>query len=183
MKFPLLAALLAVSLPAAAIEYTGFAAERSQVVFVSKQMNVPVEGHFKTFDGDIRFDPSKPAEGKANLQVELASIDTGLEEANQEVAGPDWFDVAKHPRARFESTSVEPLGQQRYRISGKLTIKGTTHDISTEASFEPGDASGAFSGSFKIKRSDYDIGEGIWGDTSVVADEIEIRYRIAAPAR
>ena len=182
MKRSLLACLLAVTLPAAAGEYSGFAADQSRVSFVSTQMNVPVEGRFQRFGGEIHFDPATPTTGSARLEVELQSIDTGLEEADEEVASAEWFDIAKHPKAVFESSAVEALGDQTYSIRGTLTIKGTTREIATEARFEPG-AIGAFSGSFKLMRSDYAIGEGMWSDTSVVADDIEIRYRIAAPAQ
>ena len=182
MKRSIISCLLALSLPAMASEYSGFNADASRVSFVSTQMNVPVEGRFERFSGNIRFDPDAPTSGSARLEVELASIDTGLEEADEEVASAEWFDIARHPNAVFESSAVEPIGNQTYRINGTLTIKGKTHEIATEARFEPG-AVGAFSGSFKLKRSDYAIGEGMWSDTSVVADEVEIRFRIAAPAQ
>ncbi|MCB1907084.1 MAG: YceI family protein [Rhodocyclaceae bacterium] len=184
MTRSLIGCLLGLTLvvPAMANEYSGFRPGESRVSFVSTQMNVPVEGRFKRFDGSIHFDPDAPAGGSAHLEVELASIDTGLEEADEEVASAEWFDIAQHPKAIFASSSVEPLGNQLFRIHGQLTIKGKTREIVTDARFEPG-AVGAFSGSFKLLRSDYAIGEGMWSDTSVVADEVEIRFRIAAPAQ
>ncbi len=183
MKTIVALALGLVALPVPAADYAGFLTARSQVEFVSTQMNVPVKGRFGRFDGQIRFDPAKPADGQARLEVELASIETGLDEADAEVAGPDWFDVANHPKAIFESTSVTPLGDQAYRINGTLSVRGTTRDIATEARFAEQDGAGVFSGSFIMKRKDFGVGQGIWGDTSVVANEVEIRYQLAAPAR
>lgn len=170
-------------LPAGAAEYAGFLPEKSKVEFVSTQMNVPVEGKFAKFSGQINFDPQQPTSGKARLQVELASIETGLDEANAEVAGADWFDVAKHPKATFESSTVEALGNDRYRIKGTLTIRGKSREVSTQASFSNQGGAGVFAGSFTLLRKDFGVGQGIWGDTSVVANEIEIRYQLAAPAK
>jgi len=183
MKILVTLALGLAALPSLAAEYAGFLPNKSQVDFVSTQMNVPVNGRFGKFEGQIRFDPAKPAEGQARLEVVLASIETGLDEANAEVAGADWFDVAKHPKAIFESTAVESLGNQMFRIQGKLTIRGTTQPVTTEARFTEQGGAGIFAGSFKMNRKDFGVGQGIWGDTSVVANEVEIRYQLAAPAR
>ena len=135
MKMIVTLALGLAALPALAAEYAGFSPAKSQVEFVSTQMNVPVKGRFGRFEGQIGFDAAKPTDGKARLEVELASIETGLEEADAEVAGADWFDVANHPKAVFESNSVTPLGNQAYRIDGTLTVRGTSQPVSTEARF------------------------------------------------
>lgn len=167
---------------AAAAGYAGFQSAESRVGFVSKQMNVPVEGRFKKLDGRLAFDPARPAEGSARLEIDLASIDTGLDEANQEAVGKEWFDVARFPRASFESSTVEALGGNRYKISGKLTIKGRSHPVATTATFSQKGPLGIFEGSFTLQRSDYGIGEGIWSTFETVANEVKIDFRIAAPA-
>ena len=65
-------------------------------------------------------------------------------------------------------------------MNGKLTIKGTSREVSTPVTFSTNGSVGVFEGTFTIKRSDYAVGEGIWEDYTVVADEIQIKFRIVA---
>ena len=122
--------LLVLAAPLAhAQRVTAVAADRSAITFVSKQMNVPVEGKFGKFTADILFDPSRPSESKVTIEVELNSIDTGSDEANTEVKGKSWFDVKSFPSAKFVSTAVKVLGSGRYEAVGKLTIKARTREV------------------------------------------------------
>jgi len=91
-KIALLAGMLALwaSCSAQAVEFNQLQADKSAVSFVYKQMNVPIEGGFKRFHGQISFDPAKPALARAEIDIELASIDAGSDEANDEVAGKLW---------------------------------------------------------------------------------------------
>ena len=84
MKLPAVLLAAAISHSAMAVEYTRFQADQSKLEFVSTQMNVPVEGRFKRFNSEIRFDPAEPASGSARIEIPVASIDTGLEEADEE---------------------------------------------------------------------------------------------------
>lgn len=179
MKLPTLALTAAfVAAAAMAAELTRFIPEKSQITFVSKQMGVPVDGRFKKFDAKIAVDPSKPENGKAQLEIDLASIDTGSGDADAEVKGKSWFNTAAFPRASFVSSQVRALGGGRYEALGKLTIKGTTRDIAAPFSVKPEAGGALFDGGFTLNRLQFKIGEGAWSDTSTVADEIQIKFRI-----
>ena len=154
--------------------------DKSAIVFVSKQMNVPVEGKFGKFSAQLAFDPAQPSQGRVQVEVDLASIDTGSEEANDEVKSKGWFDVKNHPTARFVSSSVKSLGAGRYEVAGKLTVKGRSKDVSAPFTFKPAGAGGMFEGAFALKRLDYGIGEGAWSDTDTVANEVQIKFRFSA---
>ena len=65
-------------------------------------------------------------------------------------------------------------------ISGKLTIKGKTIDVSFPMTVKKEGAVQVFEGSLPIRRLIFNIGEGEWKDTSVVADEVVIRFRVLA---
>jgi polyisoprenoid-binding protein YceI len=114
------------------------------------------------------------------VELELASIDTGSEEANDEVKGKGWFDVKNHPTARFVSSSVKSLGAGRYEVAGKLTIKGRTREVVAPFTLKPFGTGAVFDGAFVLKRLDYGIGEGVWSDTDTVADEVQVKFHIAA---
>ena len=160
----LLGALLATS--ALAAELTLFSPEKSQVTFVSKQMGVPVDGRFRRFDAKIAVDPAKPEAGRAQIDIDLASIDTGNGDADAEAKGKNWFNTAAFPKASFASTQVRALGNGRYEALGKLSIKGTTRDIAAPFSIKPEGNGAWFDGGFAINRLQFKIGEGVWADTA-----------------
>lgn len=179
-----IAAGLALALPAlAAGTYSRVLPEKSSLAFVSQQMGVSVDGTFRKFAATLDFDPAKPEAGKATLDIELASIDAGGPEANDEVKGKNWFDVKQFPTARFVSTSVKPLGNNKYEVRGQMSIKGKTREVAAPFTLKPEGAGAVLEGSFPLKRLDYGVGTGAWGDTSVVADEVQIRFRLAVAGK
>lgn len=117
-------ALLATANLAHATEYGTILAGKSTLTFTSKQMGVPVDGSFRKFATTLTFDPAKPANASARLELDLSSIDAGSPDANNEVVGKPWFNLKAFPTATFVSSSVKPLGGDRYELTGKLTIKG-----------------------------------------------------------
>jgi len=176
-----LAALL-LTAGAQATEFNRLLVDKSAISFGYKQMNVPLDGRFQHFNGRISFDPDKPALARAEIDIELASIDVGFAEGNDEVAGKLWFNTKQFPVARFVSTSIKPLGNNRYEVTGKMSIKGRTLDAKTPATFRQQGELGVFEGSFVLKRGDYGIGEGMWADYGTVANEVQIRFRLVAAA-
>ncbi|MGI9025507.1 MAG: YceI family protein [Burkholderiaceae bacterium] len=151
---------------------------QSEVAFISKQMGVPVQGKFERFDGQVNVDPAKPETGKVSFTVDLASAALGTAEAVAELKKPDWFDVAKFPSATFQSSSIKSLGNGKVDVTGKLTIKGISNEIHVPMTLvQQGDILKA-SGEFTIRRLDYRIGAGEWGDTSLVANEVLIKPRL-----
>jgi len=174
---------LLLAAPAAhAIEYSQFQAAKSSLSFVSKQMNVPVEGRFRNFRSTLAFDPARPAAARAELEIDLASIDAGSKEANDEVVGKAWFNVKEFPVAKFVATSIKPLGGNRYELAGKMSIKGRSRDLVTPVTVTTEGKSASIDGALVLKRADYGIGDGVWADFSAVANEIQIKFRIVASA-
>jgi len=177
-------ALLAASLllavapaPASDIDYA-----QSRIGFTFRQMNVPVEGSFRKFHARLRFDDKHPETSRAEFEVDLASIDTGAPDGDTEAQRKLWFDTATHPTAKFVSSSVKRLAPDRYEITGKLTLKGRTRDLSVPVELTRAGADRRFTGSFVLKRLEYAIGEGPWADVETVADEVQVRFRIVQRA-
>ena len=156
-------------------------AAKSYIRFVTKQMNVPVEGKFKKFDATVSFDPKKPEATKAEFEVELASIDMGAPDGEEEAKRPLWFNTAAFPKAKFVASSVKALGPGKYEASGALTIKGTTQTITTPFTLTEAGGTRTVEGQFTLKRLQYKVGEKQWADTDTVADEIAVRYRFVLP--
>ncbi|MDN7497526.1 YceI family protein [Burkholderia gladioli] len=184
MKISLNRSLLA-AVAAAALAFSGAAPAqvdlaKSKVSAVSKQMNVPTEGSFKKFSADLKFDPAKAAEGHAQVNIDIASFDLGDKMYNDQVAGKEWFDAKTYPQASFVSTSIAPAGGNKYNVAGKLTIKGKTVPVTVPVTVTESGGQRVFDGVLPIKRSTFEIGTGEWKDTSIVADEVQIKFHLVA---
>ena len=172
--FTFLMLALALILPSLgqASEFNSVQSDKSTLDFAFKQMGVGMDGHFKKSTVQLSFDPAKVASAKASLDVDLASIDTGSDEGNDEVAGKQWFNTKAFPTAHFTSSSIKPLGGNRYEVAGQLSIKGHTQAVTAPTTVTIQGSTATFDGAFVIKRADFAIGEGPWADFGTVANEI-----------
>ena len=169
---------------ARAASYETIDTAKSRIGFVSRQMGVPVSGQFRSFSGSIVFDTAHPEAGKLRIEVDLASIDAGSNEANDEVVGKDWFFVKRFPSAVFEAQDIKALGNGRYEVQGKLSLKGHGKPVLAKGTLRETPEGGIFEGGFTLKRLDFGIGEGLWGDPDTVADAVEVNCVLAVrPAR
>lgn len=175
---PLAAALLSAAvLPAAAQQK--LIAGPSDIGFVFKQMGVPVEGHFKKFDAQISFDAAKLATSKVAFTVDIASATLGAPESDAELPKAVWFNTAKFPQATFASTGFKALGGGKYEVLGKLSIKGLSRDVVVPVTMVQAGAVTTATGVFPIKRLTFKIGENEWADTSMVADDVQVKFKLA----
>ena len=160
----------------------GLLIDKSEIRFISKQLGVNVEGRFRKWKANIVFLPKDLAKSKAEFEIDLGSIDLASDESETEIRSPLWFDTAKFPVARFASTSIKNLGGEKYEVAGKLTLKGVTKDVIVPIAFKK-DATGnsVAEGSFPLRRTDYKIGQGMWSDTDMVADDVVVRIRMVLP--
>lgn len=153
---------------------------KSTIGAVFKQMNVPVEAKFHKFSAQIDFNSAKPEASKATLDIDVASFDLGDKEYNREVLKKEWFNAAQYPKASFVSTGMKAGASGKLDVSGKLTIKGKSANVSFPLTIKKEGALQVFEGALPIKRLTYNIGEGEWSDTSMVADEVVIKFRVVA---
>ena len=159
---------------------------KSEIKFSGKQMGVAQDGKISKFSAKANLDAKKPEASRAEITVELGSIDLGSKEANDEVIRPDWFDVAKFPQAKFVSVSVKNIGGDKFEMRGKLTIKGTTKDVVVPFTMKEAGAATTAEGVIEIKRLDFKVGDGVWDDLETVANEVQIRFLLTvsgAPAK
>lgn len=149
--------------------------EKSDLAFTFKQMGVPVDGKFKKFEAQLDFDAKKPEAGKIAFTVDLGSVSLGDASFDAEVAKAPWFDTKRNGRATFVSTAIKPTGAGKYDVAGKLTIKGASRDVVVPITLNAGVAAG----SVAIKRLDFKIGDGEWADTSMVANDVIVKFKLA----
>jgi polyisoprenoid-binding protein YceI len=176
----MLAAVAAASLTLTAGAMAQVDMSKSSVIATSKQMNVPTDGKFNKFSAQISFDPAKPAAGSANITIGTGSYDLGDDDYNKQVRGAEWFDASKYPTATFVSSAIAPAGGNKFNVTGKITIKGKSQTVTVPVTVTQSGATETFDGSLPIKRTQFDVGTGEWKDTSIVADDVVIKFHIVA---
>lgn len=106
----------------------------STVEFEVKHMMIAtVKGRFNAFEGALEVDEDGP---RLSGTVEAGSIDTHDSGRDEHLRSADFFDAANHPQLRFDSTRIEPAGEDAFRVFGDLTIRGTTRPVELEATLQ-----------------------------------------------
>lgn len=170
---------VALALPALAA-MTRFEPGKSTVAIVFKQMSVPVEAKFKKFNAAIDYDSARPENSKASVDIEVASFDLGDIEYNKEVLKKEWFNAAQFPKASFVSSSIRAGANGKLDVTGTLSIKGKSVATNFPLTVKKDGNTVQFDGSLTIKRLAFQIGEGEWKDTEMLADEVVIKFHVVS---
>lgn len=159
----------------------------SNVVFKIRHGASNFYGHFNEIKGTINFDKDKIENSTMSFTVATASVDTHNNGRDGHVKGADFFNVRQYPEATFTSTSINPLGDGVYKVTGEFTLHGTTKTIEAKlidirtGKFRRSDVIGV-EARFTIKRSDFGMTKfldtdnpesGPLGDTVVMIVAIE----------
>jgi polyisoprenoid-binding protein YceI len=173
-------AITALALQAHAAPYQAIVPAKSSVTFSYKQMGVAVDGRFKKFSAQVNFDPAKADAAKASFDVELASVDAGSSEADDEVVTKSWFNAAAFPKASFVAKQFKQTAPNQYDVSGTLSIKGQSREVKFPMKHTAQGKDGVLTGGFTLKRGDFNIGEGMWAKFDVVANDIQVNFSLTA---
>ena len=139
----------------------------SRIGFAVRHLEINmVKGRFKDFTGTINFNEKDLEKSSVQFSAKIASIDTEVEARDTHLKSPDFFDAAKYPEMKFVSTKVERKGKDKYVLTGDLTIKDVTKQVSfpftmTGAVKDPwGGTRFGISAETKINRKDFNINYG-----------------------
>ena len=150
----------------------------SEIAFTTKQMGVPVEGKFTKFSAQITLDPKKPETGSVAFTIDTGSARFGSAELDAEVPKATWLNVPKFPQASFQSSAIKAAGAGKFEVLGKLSIKGSVHDVSVPVQLTQAGGNSTAVGAFTIKRLEFKVGEAEWADTSMLANDIQVRFKL-----
>lgn len=150
----------------------------SRVSIVFRTMATPVEASFRRFSATIDYDAAKPEAAKAEVAIDTGSLDLGEPDFNKAVVQKEWLDVARFPSATFVSSSIKASAGNTLMAFGRLMIKGKAADISFPVTVKAENGASVFEGKIPIRRLAFNLGEGEWRDTGVVADEVVITFRL-----
>ena len=151
---------------------------KSEISFGFKQENVPGIGKFKKFTAQITFDAAKPEATRANIDVDVTSVDLGDAGWNSDIQGASWFNTRQFPKSVFTVSGAKALGGGRFESPGKFTLKGITRDVVATFSAKADAGGTLLEGTVPLKRNDFKIGDGAWADISVVANEVAVRFKV-----
>jgi polyisoprenoid-binding protein YceI len=104
-------------------------ARQSRIAFSTRWAGNPVNGNFRQWTGDIKFDPNNLAGSKAIIIIQTGSALTGLKEPDENLGGEDWLNARRFPTARYETTAIRSLGGNRYVADGMLTMRGVAYRL------------------------------------------------------
>jgi polyisoprenoid-binding protein YceI len=159
----------------------------STVGFTAFQAGAPVEGLFERFEAEIRFDPAALEASRVAVLIDVASVNSQSQERDDTIRSAELFDVGTWPTARFEIARFSDKGEGAYVAEGSLTLRDVRREVVLpfalaieEDPDDPAALRARARGELAVKRLDYGVGQGLWTDTSVVADEVVIRIDILA---
>lgn len=191
--FSIAAALALTALPnlASAADWTLDAAHSSIKWSVDHMVISETTGQFNEFDVKIlNFDGGDATKSKVVVTVKTASIDSDNEKRDEHLKSPDFFDVAQHPEAKFESTSIKKTGEGKYEVTGPFTLHGVTKTITFPVEFrgtvkDPwGNTKAGFKATMTLNRTDYGL---TWSKTLetgglVVGNDVDLTFNIEVQA-
>ncbi|MFI6209597.1 YceI family protein [Streptomyces sp. NPDC051041] len=147
-----------------------------------------VKGKFLDFSGELHLDGSDPSRSTASLDIAMDSIDTGSADRDGHLRSADFFRTDEFPTMTFRSTAAQALGGDDYRITGDLTILGTTRPVTIDLEFngaakDPfGNERVGFEGKAEILRSDWGLTWNAALETGgvLVSDRIRLTFDVSA---
>lgn len=108
-------------------------AAHSQVMFRANHLDIGYTfGHFMKYDGTIKYNTEKPSESSIELTIETPSVETFVDKRDKHLRGPDFLSAKKFPEMTFKSTKVAKKDDETLRVTGDLTIRDTTKQISID---------------------------------------------------
>lgn len=158
----------------------------SQLLFHFTQSGMPFSGKFERFDARIEFDPDRPEEGRIEVVIDIASLDTQNAERDTVLRSAELFDAVKFPRAQFIAASIRSLAPGQYEAVGELTIRDITlplvlpFSLKMEKLAGDGGVKAEAAGIVAISRRDFGLAQGQWAAMDMVADEVKIEIRVEA---
>lgn len=181
-------ALVATALPAHASDTWTVDKAHSETLFSVRHLVSRVTGRFNDFQGVIVTDAAKPENSSVEFTIKAASIDTNMPDRDKHLRSADFFDVETHPLISFKSSRVEPAGENRFNVTGQLTMRGVSRELTLPVEFlgaqkDPwGNEKAGFTLETTLNRKDYGI---IWNAALdaggfLLGDDVRVTINIEA---
>jgi polyisoprenoid-binding protein YceI len=169
----------------AAVETLTISPENSKVEFAASKVTRSHQGSFKQFTGKIDLDPNNIPESRVTVDIDTASVETDDPKLTGHLKTPDFFDVAKYPKATFISTKIEPntsAGGNAYTVTGNFDLHGQRKSISFPATIEVTADKATMNAEFAINRKDFGIVYTGKAD-DLIRDAVVIKLDLRVPRK
>ncbi|MBT2321124.1 YceI family protein [Variovorax paradoxus] len=154
----------------------------SRLEFAATFEKTPAPGVFKEFDVRLSFDPEKPADSRLDVTITVASADMASADINKAIAGAEWFDFARHPKAEFHATDIRRVQtnppSSRYVARGALALKGVQQPVEVAFTWTAAADGATMEGGFTVQRGPFGIGTGEWAATDVIGPDVTVKFRV-----
>jgi polyisoprenoid-binding protein YceI len=152
------------------------------VQFVGSKVTRSHDGQFNQFTGTIDLAPERLEASRVHIDIDMDSVTTDTERLTQHLKSSDLFDVARFPRATFESTEIRAAGTggATHTITGNLTLHGQTRAITFPATIAVTPTEVTATSEFAINRRDFGIVYPGMPD-DLIRDNVVIRLNVRAP--
>jgi len=154
--------------------------DKSVVGFTATQEGAEFDGQFHRFSVSLELLATDDSVGilQINAGIQLASVDTYYKDRDDYLLQQDWFYIDMWPEAVFSSNTIRQLGDNRFVADGTLSLKGISKDIEVdlELMLDENGERGRLTGTAKLKRLDFGVGQGEWASTEWVGDEVNIKF-------
>jgi polyisoprenoid-binding protein YceI len=127
---------------------------------VTKLGFADVVGHFREFNADIQYDPSRPEQSFVRWRVRVASVETGERDRDRSIQSPDYFAATQYPELTFESRAVRAVGDRRLNVTGDISIRGVTKSITVPVAITEEHGRRTFVTDFELDRYDFNVRGG-----------------------
>lgn len=153
------------------------------LTFIATQGGAPFPGEFKSYTAELCLDDKDPAKDQLRVDVELDSVDSGMDEMDAALKNDDFFDTVKYPKGTFVSDSLKQVAPGHYSVTGKLTLKGITKTITVPFTWTTRDGGkdgkqARLDAKATLQRRDYHIGQGQWDDPQYVGLGVDVVFAI-----
>lgn len=148
---------------------------KSEIKFTLKNFGLNTSGTLSGLKGTINFNSSNLSAASFNVTVDVNTINTGIDMRDSHLKKEEYFNAAKYPVISFVSASIR-TDNNGYIVSGQLTIKGITKNISFPFTALPQNGGTLFTGSFNIDRKDFDVG----GGSAVMSNNVDVELKVFA---
>jgi len=153
----------------------------SFIHFSATQMGHPFQGEFGRFDGRIDFDAGSMPKGDVKIEVDLASIKTGVADRDSQALGDDWFAIGKHPKAVFSAQQFKRVDANSYKADGELTIRGKSVPLTLPFTLQiDSDGLAEMHGKLSLGRLGFGLGASQLSDKAIVGHDIAVEITVHA---
>ncbi len=190
LKFVAVLLAIVAAAPAAAQQVWEIDGVHSEVSFRIRHLVSQVRGSFRDFSVRVETNEANPAASQVSFTIQAASIDTGNADRDKHLRSADFFDVEKFPTITFVSSKIVPKGNNRFEVTGTLTMHGVAREITLPVEFtgtmkDPmGNTKAGFETATTINRKDFGI---VWNralDSGgfVLGDDVNVSISLQVKA-